>query len=99
MTDLITKNKKIFVDIVIPVLNEERTIEQCIKSVLCFQKDDNVKVQIFIVDGGSSDKTLDIIKANSNSMAPPRYRVKMAFSFTKRTKIERNGCDSLFPDR
>jgi glycosyltransferase involved in cell wall biosynthesis len=64
MTDLITKNKKIFVDIVIPVLNEERTIEQCLESVLCFQKDDNVKVQIFIVDGGSSDKTLDIIKAN-----------------------------------
>jgi glycosyltransferase involved in cell wall biosynthesis len=64
MIDLITKNKKIFVDIVIPVLNEERTIEQCLKSVLCFQKDDNVKVQIFIVDGGSSDKTLDIIKAN-----------------------------------
>lgn len=46
--------------VIMPVYNEEDYIEDCIKSLLnqTFVKED---MQIFFVDGGSVDKTIDII--------------------------------------
>jgi glycosyltransferase involved in cell wall biosynthesis len=57
-------DKNISVDIAIPVYNEERTIKECLESVLSFKKNDNVVVTIYIIDGGSNDKTLEIIKTD-----------------------------------
>ncbi len=55
------KTKQYRIAIVIPVLNEESFIERCLNSVLNqnFLMDD---VEIVIVDGGSSDHTLHIVR-------------------------------------
>ena len=51
--------------IIIAVLNAESSIENCLKSV--FDQQYSQK-KIIVVDGGSSDKTVDIIKKNSNKI-------------------------------
>ncbi len=52
---------KIKIDIVIPVYNEERFIKSCLKTVLDFDCPNNVSFEIFLVDGGSTDNTINII--------------------------------------
>ena len=51
--------------IIIPVLNEERFIEECIESVVS-NTDDIEKMEIIIIDGGSEDNTLEIVKKISS---------------------------------
>lgn len=46
------------VDIIIPTYNSESTIERCLKSIR--NQDYTGKMIITIIDGGSSDKTIDI---------------------------------------
>ncbi|MBI4722602.1 MAG: glycosyltransferase family 2 protein [Candidatus Stahlbacteria bacterium] len=50
-----------FVSIIIPCRNEEKYIERCLDSILKndYPKD---KLEIFVVDGMSTDKTVEIIK-------------------------------------
>jgi len=50
------------VDIVIPVLNEEDTLAQCIHNLNNFfsSRSDTHKINILIADNGSEDSTLDI---------------------------------------
>ncbi|KDR94620.1 Glycosyltransferase, catalytic subunit of cellulose synthase and poly-beta-1,6-N-acetylglucosamine synthase [Peptoclostridium litorale DSM 5388] len=52
---------KLLVDIMIPVLNEERHIEACISSLQC-QTYGRENFNIMIVDGGSSDETVSVVK-------------------------------------
>lgn len=49
------------ISIVIPTLNEAVYIEECLKSVFRQNYPLN-KLEVFIVDGGSSDNTLSIAK-------------------------------------
>ncbi len=51
--------------IIIPVLNEERFIEGCIESVVS-NTDDIEKMEIIIIDGGSEDTTVEIVKKISS---------------------------------
>tara|TARA_Y100000590_G_scaffold466949_1_gene644035 strand:- start:4569 stop:5588 length:1020 start_codon:yes stop_codon:yes gene_type:complete len=48
--------------IAIPVYNEEEFIEKCLNSVLAFEIPDGITHEIWIIDGGSTDKTLSIAK-------------------------------------
>ena len=50
------------IDIAILTLNEELYIENCLKSVMQFEIPSDISINIFIIDGGSDDKTLDIAK-------------------------------------
>lgn len=52
--------KNLKVSVVIPVYNEEKVIAQCIKSLLNQTYQDQ---EIILVDDGSSDKTVEIIKS------------------------------------
>ncbi|MBF0610268.1 MAG: glycosyltransferase family 2 protein [Magnetococcales bacterium] len=58
------------VDVVIPVLNESVYIRGCIESVLRFEIPDQVRISIYILDGGSTDDTkalaLDYASKHSN---------------------------------
>lgn len=49
------------ITIIIPTLNEERHIERCIDSLMCQSFPFN-KMEILIVDGGSVDNTINIVK-------------------------------------
>ena len=55
----------VFIDIVILTLNEEAYLEQCIDSVLNFSLPPDTEITIYIADGGSTDKTLEIIQTLS----------------------------------
>lgn len=50
------------VSIIIPIYNEEQFIINCINSVLDFVIPDGITTEILLIDGNSSDKTLEIIK-------------------------------------
>ncbi|KKU38295.1 MAG: Glycosyl transferase family 2 [Candidatus Amesbacteria bacterium GW2011_GWA1_46_35] len=53
------------VSIIIPVLNNERTIKKCLECVT-FQDYPKNKVEILILDGGSTDKTIAISKSSKS---------------------------------
>jgi glycosyltransferase involved in cell wall biosynthesis len=55
--------KTITIDIVVPVLNEEKYLTDCLDSIIKFIKPENVDFFIYIVDGMSTDETYSI--ANS----------------------------------
>ena len=61
---MIKENSIVDISVIIPTRNEEKFIENCIKSLLnCRSIDsDNFNVQFIIVDGMSTDKTIKIIK-------------------------------------
>lgn len=50
------------VTILMPCLNEEKTIEVCINKSLNFLKNNNINGEILIVDNGSEDKSIEKIK-------------------------------------
>ncbi|MGB1826916.1 MAG: glycosyltransferase, partial [Candidatus Poseidoniaceae archaeon] len=49
---------------VVPVLNEEKFINRCIDSLLA----QTLPVKILVLDGGSTDSTLDILKSYGDSI-------------------------------
>ncbi len=49
------------ISIIVPILNEEKYIEKCLDSIVDSDYDKR-KIEVFLVDGGSEDKTIDIIK-------------------------------------
>lgn len=50
--------------ILMPCLNEENTIEICIKKAQNFLRDNNIKGEILISDNGSTDKSVSIARKN-----------------------------------
>jgi glycosyltransferase involved in cell wall biosynthesis len=51
------------VSVLIPCLNEEKYIKDCLESVKAFDLPFDVEIEVFILDGGSIDKTLDIVSS------------------------------------
>lgn len=54
--------KQSTIDILIPVYNEESYIENCLKTVCDFEVPKNIEINIFLIDGGSNDMTINIIE-------------------------------------
>jgi glycosyltransferase involved in cell wall biosynthesis len=54
------------VSILIPVKNEEKYIEKCLKSVIQFQHPRTLRFEILVLDGISTDKTPLILKKYAN---------------------------------
>jgi glycosyltransferase involved in cell wall biosynthesis len=71
-----------FVSFIIPTYNAEDTLEACLNSII-IQDYPHDKFEIIIVDGGSSDKTLDIAT---------RYPVKILYN-KKRPPYNQEGRD------
>ena len=55
------------IDIIIPTFNEENYIFDCLSSVIEFEIPDDTKANIFIIDGGSKDNTIEIVKSLVNT--------------------------------
>ena len=64
------------ISIITVVLNGEKTIEKCLNSVIN-QKYPSKKVEHIIIDGGSKDKTVNILK---------KYRNKITYWHSKKDK-------------
>jgi len=69
-----------FISVIIPVLNGEKTIEECIQSLLTldYPKD---RYEVIIVDGNSTDNTRLIIE---------KYPVKLLLEIKKGIAVARN---------
>mgnify|MGYP005841483657 CR=1 FL=1 len=50
-----------FISIIVPVFNEEKYISKCIYSVLELELPENVTTELLIIDGNSTDKTIEIV--------------------------------------
>jgi len=53
---------KPYISIIIPALNEEKNIDKCLASLMALKKG-GMPYEIIVVDNGSTDKTVDIIKS------------------------------------
>ncbi len=51
------------ITILMPCLNEEQTIGICIRKALSFLKKNNLNGEVLVVDNGSSDNSVSIIKS------------------------------------
>ena len=58
------KQELVLVSIIIPCYNEEKYIQRCLDSIIANDYPTE-KMEILVVDGGSSDRTRDIIATNS----------------------------------
>src|SRR6266481_12797 len=58
-----------FVTIIMPTLNEERYIERALRTVM--PKSQNFDFEILVLDGGSTDRTMEIVVA----LGDPRIRL------------------------
>ena len=61
------------VSVVIPTLNSQRTLDACLASIRIQDYPQN-KIEILIVDGGSSDQTRDIALAHAGRFIEGGYR-------------------------
>ena len=99
--------KKNLVSIIIPVYNEENYIENCLNSVLQFEKPSGIDFEIIIGDGRSNDKTVLIIKnfqkVHKNITLfdnPKRYQsfaMNIALKYSKGFYILRLDAHSKYP--
>jgi len=71
------------ISIIIPCLNEEKYIDSCIDSILNSNLYD---YELIFIDGGSSDKTVEIIKTYQKD----NRRIKLLFNPKKFTPISMN---------
>lgn len=53
--------EKVFISLIIPALNEEKYLASCLQSVFS-QTYPAELIEVFIIDGGSSDSTVEIVK-------------------------------------
>jgi cellulose synthase/poly-beta-1,6-N-acetylglucosamine synthase-like glycosyltransferase len=64
-------NDKPFVSVVMTVLNMERTLDECLRSLIDLDYP-NEKYEIIVVDGKSKDGTQDIVKKHINETSSPK---------------------------
>lgn len=60
----IVENEKVTLTILMPCLNEERTIEACIAKARRFMDENNISGEILIADNGSNDRSVSIARKN-----------------------------------
>jgi rhamnosyltransferase len=56
-------NKKFDVSIIIPAKNEEENIGKCLEMI--YTQETNYRFEVIVIDSGSSDQTMDIVKTYS----------------------------------
>ena len=68
-SDPITTSKSIELSIVLPCLNEELTVGNCVKQATSFLAGSGVKGEVVVVDNGSTDRSVEIAEENGARVA------------------------------
>lgn len=99
---------KFKVSVIIPSFNEEKYIEKCINSILDFEKPLSLETEIIIVDGMSTDNTLNILlhiqnKHDNvfvlrNSSVYQSFAINKALEIAKGKWIMRLDAHSIYPN-
>lgn len=92
--------KEIFFTIVMPTYNSERTIEKALKSIRD-QKFDQNQIEILVVDGGSTDRTIEIAERFGAVIIPNEERVpeaakRLGYQYAKGTWIIKQDSDEVY---
>ena len=68
-SDPITTSESIELSIVLPCLNEELTVGNCVKQAISFLAGSGVKGEVVVVDNGSTDRSVEIAEENGARVA------------------------------
>lgn len=68
-SDPITTSKSIELSIVLPCLNEELTVGNCVKQAISFLAGSGVKGEVVVADNGSTDRSVEIAEENGARVA------------------------------
>lgn len=63
MEQTVDNKEKLDVSIIIPAKDEERNISKCLEAI--YNQETNYRFEVIVIDSGSSDQTLDIVKKYS----------------------------------
>lgn len=69
-SDLLLKGRRIMISIIVPVLNEEKSIESLLLDLLSLEGEK----EVIVVDGGSSDKTVEKASRHTKVIHSPEGR-------------------------
>ena len=67
------KDKLPFISVILPTYNNDSVLLDCLQSIFV---QDYPKFEVLIIDGGSSDKTIEIAKKFSVKVLKNPYRVE-----------------------
>ena len=92
--------KEIFFSIVMPAYNSERTIGKALKSIRD-QKFDQNAIEILVIDGGSTDRTIEIAKRYKAIVIPNEQQVpeaakRLGYQYAKGTWIIKQDSDEVY---
>jgi dolichyl-phosphate beta-glucosyltransferase len=71
MTDA-SKKDEIYLSLLIPVYNEENRIGKSLKEILNFLQTQSYTFEVIIVDDGSQDRTIEVVRHSHDSSCPIR---------------------------
>lgn len=95
-------DKGIFFSIIMPTFNSEKTIEKALASIRN-QKFDQETVEILVIDGGSTDRTIDIAKQYGTTIVFNKERVpeaakRLGYRLAKGKWIIKQDSDEVYVD-
>ena len=67
--DPVPESNQVELSIVLPCLDEELTVGNCVKQAVSFLKDNNVNGEVIVADNGSTDGSIDIAETNGARVA------------------------------
>jgi len=95
-------NQTLDISIIIPAFNEEKRISKTIKGIERYLDSKNISYEIIVVDDGSSDNTLNLVKGfskNNNKITYITYEKNMGKGYAVREGVKNSkGNLILFSD-
>ncbi len=93
--------RKIELSVVMPCLNEARTIKQCVKDAQAFMRRKNIEGEIIVVDNGSTDDSAKLAKACGARVVEEKRRgygraLRTGFEVARGEYIIMGDCDRTY---
>ena len=70
-----TESDKELLTVIIPCINEEESIALTVEDVLSYEEEIDVRLELLLIDDGSTDATLDVMRALAEEHSNVRVQV------------------------